>query len=315
MDKVSDVDPEWQLKTIGRGSFATASVLTGRPVAFKQVIVRARTPELKQEFEMFLVLYDLCSTDSHVAVPRPLAYYNPAAVEFISPSNDAPESTGRRPHVAKPDFQALGLENAAYAMDHVLPLPLAVARAVRDLFYPPLSVPAPSPSLCRLYFGKVIEKVGSAGRPIRFFNSSNFPLDCTRYKLLTETAKHCEFPSMELIAFGMGEMVGRLHWFAGYDARDIEFVLGGQSFSGVLTHVIDFNQMRSWSREKDQIHLLVESFFQNDPYYPRPRASEPLWEDFRRGYVSAYSAHAQKLASIVLQAFEQEQANRDSRHD
>jgi hypothetical protein len=42
----------------------------------------------------------------------------------------------------------------------------------------------------------------------------------------------------------MGEILGRFHWHAGYDGRDIEFVMGGASFSGVALFVIDFNQVR-----------------------------------------------------------------------
>jgi hypothetical protein len=45
------------------------------------------------------------------------------------------------------------------------------------------------------------------------------------------------------IVFGMGEMLGHFHWRAGYDARDVEFVMGGASFSGVALFVIDFNQV------------------------------------------------------------------------
>jgi hypothetical protein len=54
----------------------------------------------------------------------------------------------------------------------------------------------------------------------------------------------CGYPDIQDILFGMGEMLGRLHWRAGYDARDVEFVMGGASFSGVALFVIDFNQVR-----------------------------------------------------------------------
>lgn len=47
----SAINPEWKLVDIGRGSFATVSVLSGRPVAFKHVISPSRTLELKNEFD------------------------------------------------------------------------------------------------------------------------------------------------------------------------------------------------------------------------------------------------------------------------
>ena len=74
---MSDVNPEWRLVPIGRGSFASVSILSGRPVAFKHVIVRERSGELKTEFEVLRALYDICDTDSFFGVPRPLAFYDP----------------------------------------------------------------------------------------------------------------------------------------------------------------------------------------------------------------------------------------------
>lgn len=104
---------------------------------------------------------------------------------------------------------------------------------------------AMDPTLCRLYFGKVIKELGPGGRPNRFFNSANFPLDVSRYGKLLEVAVEgdCVYPSVEDVAYGMGEMLGRLHWHAGYDGRDVEFVMGGASFSGVAMYIIDFNQV------------------------------------------------------------------------
>jgi hypothetical protein len=239
-----DINPEWKLVPIGRGSFATVSILSGRPVAFKHVIFTSRTPELKTEFETLRVLYDFCNTDSFFAIPRPLAYYDPelSSTSFVSPEG-SPVSKGRsrarRPLVNEDDFKALKLDSAAYAMDQVLPLPLSTALKIRTLFYPPGASDAAIPSLCRLYFGKALD-----ARPSRFFNSANFPLDVSRYRQLLDAAKGNDYPSLDEIATGMGEMLGHLHWRSGYDGRDIEFVMGGASFSGVVMNVIDFNQVR-----------------------------------------------------------------------
>jgi hypothetical protein len=97
------------------------------------------------------------------------------------------------------------------------------------------------PTLCRLYFGKVIKELGPDGRPNRFFNSANFPLDVYRYRKLLRKATAYTLPSKT--SYGTGEMLGRLHWHAGYDGRDVEFVMGGASFSGVVMYIIDFNQI------------------------------------------------------------------------
>ena len=101
------------------------------------------------------------------------------------------------------------------------------------------------PTLCRLYFGKVTKETGPGGRPNRFFNSANFPLDVFRYRKLLEVVEDAValYPSVEDIAYGMDEMLGCLHWRIGYDGRDVEFVMGGASFSGVAMYIIDYNQV------------------------------------------------------------------------
>ena len=95
------------------------------------------------------------------------------------------------------------------------------------------------PTLCRLYFGKVIKELGPDGLPKRFFNSANFPLDVSRYRKLWEMAAYT-LPSKKL---GLGETLGCVHWRAGYDGRDVEFVMDGASFSGLVMYMIDFNQV------------------------------------------------------------------------
>ena len=239
----SDVNPEWKLVAIGRGSFATVSILLGRPVAFKHVLFSQRTPELKAEFETLCAIYDFCNTDSFFLIPRPLAYYDPSiCTSFTSPAAIPPGRVRARARsqVTAGDFEALKLGSAAYAMDQVLPLPLKTAGVIRSLFYPPTAPEAPAPTLCRLYFGKVIE---STKGPIAFFNSANFPLDLARYNQVLAAVPDAGLRTPEEISHGMGEMLGLLHWDIGYDGRDIEFVLGGVSFSGVESYVIDFNQV------------------------------------------------------------------------
>ena len=243
------MNPEWRLVPIGRGSFASVSILSGRPVAFKHVIVRERSGELKTEFEVLRSLYDFCDSDSFFGVPRPLAFYDPhKSTSFLSAGCSPPSESRRRPPrslVSEDDFKLLELDTAAYAMDQVLPLPLSTAKTIRTLFYPQNMSKALDTTLCRLYFGKVIKELGPDGCPNRFFNSANFPLDVSRYRKLLEVTVegNCVYPSVEDIAYGMGEMLGCLHWRVGYDGRDVEFVMGGASFSGVAMYIIDFNQV------------------------------------------------------------------------
>lgn len=54
---------------------------------------------------------------------------------------------------------------------------------------------------------------------------------------LVETGNAEDYHKIEEIAYGMGEMLGRVHWFGGYDGRDIEFAV---SCSGAPMNLIDF---------------------------------------------------------------------------
>ena len=239
--------------TIGRGSFASVSVLTGRTIAFKHVIVSARKQELLMEFQTLRTIYNQRDSDSFFSIPQPHAFYDPDDPQSYSSADrrQSPKSgsTSRRSPIGpslirKEDFKLLGLETAAYAMDQVQPLPLKFAQVVQNLFYPDTAkATAPAPSLCRIYFGKVISKVRREGQPYRFFNSSNFPLDVSRYQKVVDADEAGSYSGVEDIAYGMGEMLGRLHGRAGYDGRDIEFVLGGRGFSDTSFYVIDFNQV------------------------------------------------------------------------
>lgn len=71
--------------------------------------------------------------------------------------------------------------------------------------------------------------------------------------------------------------------------------------------------MRTWDRVKDEIPNLVDAFFVNDPYYSRVRLTDPLYRDFRDGYLSVYPEEFKvELGQAFLCAIEEEQAKRGS---
>lgn len=168
----------------------------------------------------------------------------------------------------------------------------------------------------------LFSNVSSTRRPTRFFNSSNFPLDRAWYKLLTDIYQGCNYSSMDEIAWGMGEMLGmmvvisNLLWVACCSAM-------------FQWYAIDFNQVRRRSitylhevrrcahgqktNTKSRFLWIPSSteWIHNNPYCPRPRAIDFLYQRFCKGYASAYSEDRQKLASAVLRAFKQEQAQHD----
>jgi hypothetical protein len=117
-------------------------------------------------------------------------------------------------------------------MDQV---PLSIALIIRKPFNSPGQDTATLPSLCRLYFVKVIDTSPRA-RPFHLLT-----LQTSFWIGITTCFQANAYPTLDDIAHGMGEMLSRLHWIARYDGRDVEFIMGGASFSGIAMNIIDFN--------------------------------------------------------------------------
>ncbi|KAK7692602.1 hypothetical protein QCA50_004234 [Cerrena zonata] len=298
---------------IGRGSFGAIYVILGTCIAYKQVLHDGdehKDDLLKEYLALEYMRLDF-NTDSFFAIPRAYAFSDPS-----SPSNFRPQdvafSLARRRNkrplirpIITPELFA-PFPRATFAMDRIQALPSPAADVLRKAFFPPASNSA-GPTLCRLYLGKTYPTT-----PGRFFSSVNFPLDAARYTHLRESVPKIELPELTEVAWGMGESLGRLHFLGGYDARDVEFVLGGDGFSGLSFYLIDFNQMRRWDLTVVSIPTLVQAFFTNDPYYPRPRSQDPLYEQFKSGYMQEFPTDHQHLADAFLEAIETTQAERDS---
>ena len=62
--------------------------------------------------------------------------------------------------------------------------------------------------------------------------------------------------------------------------------------------------MRAFDRDADDVAELVDAFFVNDPYYPRPVPGNALYESFKRGYASACPSEHREGAALFLQAIE-----------
>ncbi len=225
---------------IGRGSFAQIWAIPGTVVAFKEAQRGEEGGDIAREFKMCGEVYDHCD-QSFFSVPRAIALSVPsgltedAAFKLAPAPAKGPARTHRWPTVRPEQFFAFG--NATYAMDLVLPLPEHAATRLREAYFPPGAAAASGPNLCRLYFGK---EYGT--RRSQFANTHNFPLDVARYQALMKAYPDFEV-TPEDVAKGMGETLGRIHLRAGYDARDIEFVLGGDGGGGFSFWVIDFNQV------------------------------------------------------------------------
>jgi len=71
--------------------------------------------------------------------------------------------------------------------------------------------------------------------------------------------------------------------------------------------------MRTWSKTTFNIEVLVEAHYNNNPYFPRARPSDPLYISFKKGYMSAHADHpdSEAVAQAFLDAIEVEQAEWD----
>ena len=218
-------------------------------MVYKIVHHREGADELRSEFEALHVVQAHCNADRPrvFAIPRALAFFNPLNEEFFTfPESNAQLRQNLVPVLAADSFRNIGISLPTYTMDRVHAIPAGVGTLIRSEYYPrrAQAYTVPYPSLCRLYFGKQLQNTGT------FVNSNNFPIDVARYQaILDSKGDSVPFLSVEEIATGMGKILGRIHWTCGYDGRDIEFVMGGDGYSGVSYHVIDFNQVSAFIPE------------------------------------------------------------------
>ncbi|PIL29526.1 hypothetical protein GSI_08334 [Ganoderma sinense ZZ0214-1] len=289
---------------IGSGSFATVFASPGRSIVVKLAHLADHTSQVEKEFNSLHSVYTLCNSDSIFAIPRALAFYDPLTknILFFPPSpGRGRRRDPRRPF--EPDFFANLPPRACYVMDRAAPLPPGIAELVRSKFYSEraLASKAVAPLMCRLYFGKQL-------RPSAFVNPNNFPIDVTRYDALYMERQNTLLPKEE-VAAGMGEMLSRIQWIAGYDARDIEFVMAGAPDAAMVRlYVIDFNQMRSFDKHHGDVSQLADAFFSNDPYYPRPVQNDPIYGVFKDTYMSSCPSELRPRATLFLQTIEARQA-------
>ena len=245
IDMTKDAIDEPSLVKIGAGGFATVYVVRGGPIAYKQVahVSDAQAQILRHEYDILQEVYLRCNTDSFFAIPRAFAYNDPDQNSGGFVSSLPSLSSSARRHLAHP-IVTLNImtpfPRATYAMDRVHALPYDAGMIISKKYLPE-SLRRNTVSLCRLYFGKNYTN----GPPSRFFNTSNFPLDEQRYVNLFESFPELLDP-VNVVASEMGEMLSRLHFKACVDARDVEFVLGGDGGGGFTYFVIDYNQVCSY---------------------------------------------------------------------
>lgn len=180
--------------------------------------------------------------------PRPYAYNDcstsspPAQinVSLLAPLPDPYIAV----HVDVDDFHGISLP--AMILDQIPDLPPALTSTYRRLFWrDELARSGPPIRLLRLYLGRVLPPTSHHLAP---GVQSDFPLDQPRYRLLDEALREegrAGLPDSSEVCRGMGEVLGKLHWTAGTNGRDVELVLGGDEQDGVQCEILDYNQVSS----------------------------------------------------------------------
>lgn len=281
---------------LGAGRFGVVYQIVSLPhIAFKVPILSSDDRILELEFESMRTVYasSLCSP-SLFQIPTPIAFYNPTTDKWIredllghSSSDDNRRRRRNSLTIDRTTIDCLPSNNACYIMDRIPPLPGATSQFLIEQ-YGPLNYQGPPLNLCRIYLGRTEKRWAKRG----FFNHQNFILDRTGYEATQSASTSFNLPSLQLVAFHMGLTVANIH-MTGMDARDVEFVLGGEdtpnhdALDQHAFYTLDFNQMRDISCVGDAAEcaeICADAFFLNDPYFPRPRKGEVLYEAFREGY-------------------------------
>jgi len=204
----------------------------------------------------------------------------PIYYEWVSPESD-PFWVSLAQHFATDTDTKV--PNYGLISERIFPLPLSVRAAIVDALCSKsikkqkeafLKQPENKDCLVRLYLGRRNDNSKSANVRLR-----NFLLHVNEMEhLKLDTAMY---------AVTMARALAVMHWTAGIDANDVEFVLGSSPANNSISiWLLDFNQCKEFEHNSQGLKQLVDGFWWNDPYYPRPN-DDALWQTFKIAYLEA----------------------------
>ncbi|KAK4442444.1 hypothetical protein QBC34DRAFT_444161 [Podospora aff. communis PSN243] len=273
--------------------------------------------------------------------PNPLRVTLPPVYAFHTPTS--PFWTPQTKSCFPPAVASTGfpLPSAGLITGYIPPLPLAAREAIIALYCPEekqeavRKEEANADCLVRVYLGR--KRKGDAPRP------ANFGL--RNYNLCLDQMVELALP-VGGYAVAMGEALAEMHFGAGMDAFDVEFVFGGRGgglglgdgdggrdggvreeggLNGAEMWVLDFNLCSVWEwevvvregLEGEMVEQMVHAFFGNDPYYPRPKEEGiegEMWRVFGEGYkrraeelIGAMGLKCEKVPGMFLRGCEKRQ--------
>ncbi|KAK7957264.1 uncharacterized protein PG986_006486 [Apiospora aurea] len=293
-------------REVGKGQCGTVYAMTGTQYVLKM----PNDGKVNELFEDCCIHKEIEEAFSDLEISLRPEVNIPAFGEWIHPSNDQFWNSYLQ-YLPANTPKSYGLLSS-----RILPLPEPVREAIWTQFAPQkirdgaakqreLAEPKNKDCLVRVYLGRRIQRTESPNFKLR-----NFELSVNEMEYLRLDTK--------MYADTMGRTLAFLHWKVGVDANDVEFVLGstpmikpaaraaeyrargkdGARFIGQgldFTHravrlwLLDFNQCKRFPGTAAGLKQLVDGFYWNDPYYPRPGAKETkdqqLWITFKEAYL------------------------------
>ncbi|KAH6614821.1 zinc finger protein-domain-containing protein [Boeremia exigua] len=302
--------------SIGAGQTGTVYALKGTTLVIKLPNSPDRSNSVFDDFKSHKAAYQAFQGVSailrvHVHVPALKTWVTPTSSHFWR------NNAGLFPQgVQTPDY---GLVS-----ERIYPLPAPVRSALVDTFAPKavkerkhdfLRTPSNKDCLIRIYLGR--RNSDKSSTPADKFHLRNFPLHVNEMEYLKlDTSYYAKL---------MAQALAILHWRAGLDANDVEFVFGSSPevtqlptdndlvgldkdsaaslfmtdfhHRTVSVWLLDFNLCGTFSKDASGLKKLVDGFYWNDPYYPRPSAAgsgdQELWKVFAKHYVEVSAEFVQ----------------------
>ncbi|KIM72725.1 hypothetical protein PILCRDRAFT_81651 [Piloderma croceum F 1598] len=237
-----------------------------------------------------------------ISAPKPVQFFESDDADFWSEFGE----------YFPPDDQS---RTCVFSMGRVYPLPVRYRVKIVQLFCPPLlkdrchSEAKSRAHVARILLGRTID-TSQRTTPQRFFSTYNYPL-------MRDSAEKLGMDTVK-IAQQMGCLLAALHMGASSDTKDVEIVLGRDYDRGLIRNpkvwVLDFNQCSTVTLDHHCIPKLVDTFFENEAYFPHPREGDLLFTLFASGYIVASSEHAPKLlplAKLFIEGIKVEQAKKN----
>jgi hypothetical protein len=317
------------LRHIGEGQCGTVYSIAV-PNNLQLALKIAKAGKAEQLWQDYIIHRDIeniwgdlpTSQRPDINIPQTIGWIQPVCEEFWANYENDDDSP--------PGFS----KGYSLVSKRIYPLPGPLREALFRYFAPPqykleasrtaqLAQDKNKDCLVRVYLGRRMNR-----RPSPNFKLRNFDLTINEMEDLRLEP--------EPFATTMAKTLAMLHWGVGVDANDVEFVLGSAPMmkqpparselrsmriddpryrNPILDFdrrqiglwLLDFNQCATFKHDERGLKQLVDGFWWNDPYYPRPgskhKRDKQLWAKFKEGYLAASEQYIRGIRESLAAQF------------